>query len=392
MKTLILAAALLLAALGANAQQQDTSAFGFQIVKANAITPVKNQASSGTCWCFSGLGLIESELLRMGRGEVDLSEMYIVHRNYSDQAVKYVRMHGHNALSAGGSFADVIDGMREYGLVPESVMPGLNYGEELHRHGEMDAVLKGYADAVLKNPNRKLTLVWAAGLEGILDAYLGECPENFTFEDKQYTPQSYMASLGINPDDYISITSFTHHPFYTSFPIEVPDNWRWALSYNLPMEEMMQVIDAALEDGYCVAWASDVSERGFSRQGVAVVPDLEAAEAPGSDQARWLGLSSAEREKMVATQPVPEKQITQQMRQSEFDNYLTTDDHGMLIYGTAKDKNGTPYFLVKNSWGTASPYQGIWYASKPFVQLKTISIVVNKKAVPAAIAKKLGLK
>ena len=389
MKKMLLVAAMLVATICASAQQQDTSAFGFVTVKANAITPVKNQASSGTCWCFSGLGLIEAELLRMGKGEVDFSEMYIVRRNYADQARKYVRMHGHNALSAGGSFADVIDGMREYGLVPESEMPGLNYGEELHRHGEMDAVIKAYADAILRNPNRKLTPVWDDGLEGILDAYLGKSPETFTVAGKQYTPQSYMASLGINPDDYISITSFTHHPFYTAFPIEVPDNWRWALSYNLPMEEMMQVIDAALEGGYSVAWASDVSERGFSRQGVAVVPDLEAEQAPGSDQARWLGLSSAEREKMVATQPVPEKQITQAMRQSEFDNYLTTDDHGMLIYGSAKDKNGAPYFLVKNSWGTASPYQGIWYASRPFVELKTISIVVNKKALPAAIAGKL---
>jgi aminopeptidase C len=274
------------------------------------------------------------------------------------------------------------------------VQPGLNYGDTLHKHGELDTFTKAYIDAVLKNPNRKLSPAWFKGYTGILDAYLGAAPETFTYNGKQYTPKSYAQSLGINPDDYVSLTSFTHHPFYTAFPIEVPDNWRWANSYNLPLNEFIQVIDNSLEKGYTVAWATDVSELGFNRKGIAVVPDATAKEGPGSDQAHWLGVTPAERTAQINTlsAPVPEKTITQELRQQAFDNYETQDDHGMLIYGTAKDQYGSKYYLVKNSWGTESIYKGTWYASVPFVAYKTITIVVHKDALPKDVAKKLSIK
>jgi aminopeptidase C len=365
--------------------------FGFTVVKEIPVTPVKNQSSSGTCWCFSGLGLIEAELLRQGKGEHDFSEMFVVHKNYGDKAQKYVRMNGATNFAAGGSFADVIECIRDHGIVPEAVQPGLNYGDSIHRHAELDQLLKAFVAVVVKNPNKKLSTAWYRAFTGIADAYLGECPQTFTYQGKQYTPQAYAQSLDIRPEDYLSFTSFTHHPFYTAFPVEVPDNWRWADSYNLPLNELLQVIDYAVENGRTVAWASDVSERGFTRKGIAVVPDIHATEGPGSDQAHWLGLSTAEKENLVANQPVPEKTITQEMRPEAFDNYETTDDHGMLIHGFARDVNGTKYYIVKNSWGTDSPYAGRWYASVPFVAYKTLNIVVHKEAVPKEIRRKLGL-
>lgn len=378
----------------AESKKESADKFQFTTVKEVPITSVKNQASSGTCWSFSGLGMVEAELLRMGKGEIDLAEMFIVHKNYQDKAVKYVRMHGENTFAGGGSFADVLDCIRDYGIVPESVLPGLNYGEESHRHGELDNISKAYMDVIIKNPNKKLSTAWFNGYKGVLDAYLGAIPEKFTYEGKEYTPQSFAKYLGINPEDYVSITSYTHHPFYTAFPIEVQDNWRWALSYNVPMDEMIQIIDNAIDKGYSVAWATDVSEKGFNRQGIAVVPDLKAEEGPGSDQAHWLGLTEKEREAKVSAlkSPVPEKKITQEMRQEAYDNYETTDDHGMLIYGTATDQNGSKYYLVKNSWGTESPYKGIWYASVPFVQYKTMSIVLHKDALPKQLKNKLNIK
>ena len=375
------------------AKGQPSNEFQFTTVKEIPITSVKNQSSSGTCWSFSGLGMVEAELLRMGKGEFDFSEMFVVHRNYADKAKKYVRMHGETTFAGGGSFADVLDCIRDYGIVPETALPGLNYGDTIHRHGEMDQLLSAYMSAVIKNPNRKLSTAWFNAYEGILDTYLGACPDKFVYGGKEYTPQSFVAYLGFKPEDYISITSFTHHPFYTAFPIEVPDNWRWALSYNVPLNEMMEIVDNAIDKCYTIAWATDVSERGFNRKGIAVIPDMEAKEGPGSDQAHWLGLSTREREAIIAelTSPVPEKAITQEMRQIAFDNYETTDDHGMLIYGTAKDQNGTKYYMIKNSWGTDNPYKGTWYASSAFMQYKTLSIVLHKNAIPSALKKKLGI-
>ena len=374
------------------AQAQSQDGFQFTTVKENPITPIKNQASSGTCWSFAGLALVESDLLRDGKGTYDLSEMFIVHKNYQDKAKKYVRMHGETNFGPGGSFADVFDAIRDYGIVPETELPGLNYGEKTHQHSEMDALLEAYTSTIVKRKN--LTTAWFEGYKGIIDSYLGGCPEKFTYNGKEYTPQTFAQSLGIVAEDYVSITSFTHHPFYSTFPIEVQDNWRWALSYNLPMEEMMEVVHNAINNRYSVAWASDVSEKGFSRNGIAVIPDFEAPEGPGSDQAHWLGLSPAEREKAItdAGKPVKELTITQEMRQKAFDNYQTTDDHGMLIYGTAKDQNGTIYFLVKNSWGDKNKYKGTWYASEAFVKYKTTNIVVHKNALSKELKQKLNIK
>lgn len=378
------------------AAEKDTTAvdtFRFTIVKENKITPVKNQASTGTCWSFSALGFLESELLRMGKPEVDLSEMFVVHHSYSDKADNYVRRHATANFAEGGSFHDVLYVIKNYGIVPDSLMAGYNYGEEKHRHGELDALTKAYVDVIVSNPNRKLSTAWKKGFEGILDAYLGKIPTDFTIKGKKYTPLTYAQSLGINPDNYISITSFTHHPFYTSFAIEIPDNWRNELSYNLPLEEFKRVIDFALDNGYCIAWGADVSEKGFTRDGVATNPELKKENLPGSDQARWLNISQKEMEEKIfsAKGPQTEVKVTQELRQKDFDNYQTTDDHGMVIYGTATDQNGKKYYLVKNSWGTDNKYKGIWYASESFVLHKTINILVHKDAVPKDIQKKLKL-
>ena len=340
-----------------------------------------------------GSRVLESELLRMNKGEHDLSEMYIVRKNYEDKAVKYARLHGNLNFSPGGSFADVVETIDDYGILPDSIYKGLHYGTDSHDHGEMDKVLKGYMKSLVEN--NTLTTAWFNGFKGILDAYLGEVPQTFIYEGKRYTPQSFAALLGLKSDDYVSLTSFTHHPFYSKFPIEIPDNWRWADSYNLPLDEMIAVIDNAIMNGYTVAWASDVSEPGFSRLGIAIVPDENAPENAGSDQAKWLDLSPREKNNFVrekiGREILKEKTITQEMRQQDFDNFKTTDDHGMQIYGIANDQNGNKYYMVKNSWGMTGPYNGIWYASEAYVRYKTTSIVVNKKALPPAIVKKIGL-
>ena len=330
----------------------------------------------------------------MGKPEVDLSEMFVVHHSYSDKADKYVRMNGTCNFGGGGSFYDVVYVLKNYGIVPETVMTGLNYGEEKHKHGELDALTEAYVKVVVTNPNKKLSTAWKLGFDGILDAYLGQTPKEFNVAGKKYNPQSYEQSLGLNMDDYISLTSFTHHPFYTQFAIEIPDNWRNSESYNLPLDEFMQVFDNALDKGYCVAWASDVSEKGFTRKGIAVDPETKVTNLPGTDQAKWLNIPQKELEDSIFKVKKPQQEliVNQKVRQEGFDNYQTTDDHGMVIFGTAKDQNGTKYYLVKNSWGTDSKYKGIWYASETFVKHKTIDILVHKDAIPKEILKKLGIK
>lgn len=394
MKKIFTSVFMLAAILTSSMYAQDNDGYQFTTVKEVKITPVKNQNRTGTCWCFSGLGFLESELLRMGKGEYDLSEMFIVNHSYKDKAEKYVRLHGYLNFAQGGSFGDVLYAAKHYGLVPESVMNGLNYGENMHVHGEMESAATKYLEAIIKNPNRKLSTAWKRGFDGIIDAYLGELPEKFTYNGKEYTPKSFAEELGLNIDDYVSLTSFTHHPFYSAFPIEVQDNWRWDLSYNLPLDEFMQVFDNAINNGYAVAWASDVSEKGFSRNGVAVAADIESMERSGSDQDHWLGLSQTQKDqeiKKMLEKPCQEIKVTQELRQEEYDNYKTTDDHGMLIYGIAKDQTGKKFYMVKNSWGTDNKYKGTWYASESFVAFKTLTIVVHKNAIPKEIRAKLGI-
>lgn len=389
-KLFVLVAAL---ALSASAWSQG---YQFTTVKENPITSIKNQGSSGTCWSWSGLAFLESELIRTGKGEHDLSAMYIARRNYADQAVKYVRMNGTLNYSQGGSFADVVETLDEYGVIPLELYEGLNYGTERHMHSEVEAGLKGYVEGINRKPNGNLSTAWKAGMEGILDAYFGTIPTEFEYKGKKYTPQSLAKELGLKNDNYISLTSYSHHPFYKPYAVEVADNWRWAQSYNLPIDELMEVFDYAINEGYTIAWASDVSEIGFTRDGIAVMPDDAAEDNIGSDQAKWLGLSQRDRDaklrEKVMEGPVAEKEITQEMRQIAFDIQETTDDHGMQIYGIAKDQNGKKYYMVKNSWGSAGKYDGIWYASEAFVKYKTMSIVINKESLPKAIAKKLGFK
>ena len=395
MKKIIIALCALAAAFSASAQEES---FEFTISKQLPITSVKNQHRAGTCWCYSALGLIEAELLRMGKGEYDFSEMYLVHKTYQDRADRAVRTHGDVSFAQGGSFYDVLYGMEHYGLVPEAEMrPGVMYGDTLSVHNELSAVSNAVVAAIAKGKHRSLQLdkngqpLWKKAVKAVHDIYLGECPESFTYEGKEYTPKSFFESTGLKASDYVSLTSYTHHPFYESFVLEIPDNWRWAQSYNLPIDELMEVFDYSLDKGYTIAWGSDVSEQGFNRNGIAVLPDVEKVqELSGSDMAHWLKLSPEEQK--LTTKPQPQKWCTQEERQQAFDNWESTDDHGMLIYGKATDQNGTEYYLVKNSWGTASKYKGIWYASKAFVRYKTINIIVHKDALPKDIKKKLGIK
>lgn len=385
--------------IGITAIAQETpvkadSGFVFTPVKTVPVTSVKNQFRSGTCWSFSGIAFLESELLRMGKDTFDLSEMFCVRHAYSDKATMYIRFNGKHNFSGGGAFHDVTDVLSKYGMVPNEVYNGKVIGEDNHIHGEMDEVLKADVDAVLKNENRKLTPVWHQGFEGLLDAYLGKVPEKFTYKGKEYTPQTFGQSLGLKADDYIEFTSFTHHPFYSQFIIELPDNWALGSVYNVPLDEMMKVIDNAIMNGYSVAWGSDVSEKGFSwKNGVAVVPDKNAPEIAGLERAKWEKMSAADKDKELYKfeKPVPEKVITQEMRQLEFDNYSTTDDHGMQITGIFKDQNGNKYYQIKNSWGLdGSPYKGYFFASEAFVRLKTTDLMVHKDAFPKEIRKKLG--
>lgn len=387
-KSLVLTAAALMGAGSAIAQEAKKPAeYEFTVVKENPVTSMKNQYRSGTCWCFSALSFVESELLRMGKDTLDLSEMFVVGHSYYDRAVKYVRLDGHLNFGAGSSFGDVLHVIRDYGIVPQTAMPGLNYGTEMPEHSEMDAALKGYVDAIVKNPNKTLTTAWKNGFDGIVSAYLGEYPAEFEVDGVKYTPESYRDYLGFNPDDYVNITSFSHHPFYKPFVIEVCDNWRWDSAYNVPVDEMMEIMYNAINKGYTIAWGADVSEKGFSRNGIAVVADVDKVPG-GSDQERWIGKSDEKPEeaKVVRTE------ITQEMRQDGYDRKTTTDDHGMHIYGIAKDQDGNDYFIVKNSWGEAGKYKGVWYASDAFVRFKTMNIVVHKDALPKDVRKKLGIR
>lgn len=375
-------------------KKKDSTGFVFTDEVLVPQTSVKDQNRAGTCWSYSALGFFESELLRMGKGEHDLSEMFIVWHTYRGKADRFVRFHGKVNFSAGGSFKDVLWVMENWGIVPEEVYRGLNYGEDNHVHGELDAVTEAYVQAVIKNENRRLSTAWKRGFEGIMDAYLGEIPEKFSYKGAEYTPKSYFASLGINPSNYVCLTSYTHHPFYEPFILEIPDNWLHGMDYNVPLDEMMALIDNSLRKGYSVGWGSDVSERGFKyRNGVAVIPVGADEELDGSERLRWTSLTEEDRKKLLreVNEPVPEKRITQEMRQASFDNYETTDDHGMVIVGIARDQHGNKYYKVKNSWAAEGIYDGYFYASEAFVRYKTMDIMVHKDVLSKDLRKKLGL-
>ncbi|MFC2104809.1 aminopeptidase C [Bacteroidota bacterium] len=369
--------------------------YEFTIEKELQHTSVKNQFRSSTCWGFVVLSFLESEMIRIGKPEVNLSEAWIIRHSYSDKAIEYVRWHGHLNFAGGGGFHDVTHAIKKYGIVPEEVYTGLNYGTKKFVHAEFDAVLKGYVDQVIKNPNKELTIAWHNGFEGILDAYIGKKPETFTYDGKEYTPQSFATDfVGINPDDYVEFSSFTHHPYYTEFIMEVPDNWAFGTVYNVTLEDIIEIIDNSIERGYSVAWGGDVSEKGFSwTNGVAIVPDVKYEETSGTDKERLTGLTTWEKEAIIYSfeKPVKELEITSELRQKDFDNYKTTDDHALHIIGIAKDQNGNKFYKVKNSWGIDNPYDGYIFMSEAFIKFKFIDIMVNKNTIPSDITKKLGL-
>lgn len=375
-------------------ENPDSTGFKFTDIKINKTGPVQDQNKSGTCWAFSGLSTLEDNVTRKGGPQLNLSEMYIVRQAYIDKAKKFMRMNGTINFGQGGSWGDVLDMTSQYGAIPEEIYAGLNYGETKHSHYELADALEAYLRAVLNRgqKNQKLSDAWLPGYIGILDAYFGEVPESFTYQGKTYTPVQFAKEMGLEPENFINITSYTHHPFYENIMLEIPDNWAWTYSRNLPMKEMQQVVDNALEKGWTVMWAADVSEGGFKwTKGYAVLPaEIDQKDMTDTELSRWVKLSDKDREKerFDIKGPVKEKTVTQETRQKTFDNFETTDDHGMVIVGTAVDQEGNKYYKVKNSWDTNQLYDGYLYVSMPFFLEKTLGVGVHKDAIPKEIAKK----
>lgn len=379
---LLLAAVLLAQAATAQDLATQLNGFTFSPVKQLAATPVSNQNKSGTCWVYSTNSFMESELIRMGKPRIDLSEMFVVHGGYLERAENYIRRQGAAAFGQGAENHDVWNIVKKYGIIPQSVYSGFPAGQDKPVHGEMEAVLKAILDAVNKMPDGKLSKQWRKAYEGALDGYMGTPPQTFTVDGKSYTPQTYFQSLGLNSDDYVALTSYTHHPFYKPFILEVSDNWSNGSFYNLPLDEFVKVADNAIANGYSVLWASDVSEKTFSaKEGLALMPEKT-----------WEEMSQEEKDG-VFKNPGKEKWVTPEERQAAFDELSTTDDHGMHITGMVQDQNGTKYYIVKNSWGTTPKKEmgGYLYVSQPYFRYKTMSIMVHKSAIPAPIRQKMGL-
>ena len=401
MKKIILLSLSVLTAAAATAQEPRDSASDnnkpvFTTIKEIPITSIKDQSRSGTCWDYSTLSFFESEIIKATGKTYDLCESFVANKTYMDRAIAAVRMHGDVSFSQGGSSYDPLYCIVNYGICPEDAMPapGTLYGDSLNNYNEFFDVMTPYVEAVAKSEAKKISSVWKQGLQGILDAYLGQCPEQFDYEGVSYTPQSFAASLGLNWDDYVCITSYTHHPYWEPFIIEVQDNWRWKSCYNVPIDDMMRIIDNAIDNGYTIAWGGDVSEEGFTRKGLGIAYDTKAAQSlAGSDAARWLKLSREEKNHKLDSLGInaPEITPTAELRQEAYDNWETTDDHGMQIYGVATDQNGKEYYMVKNSWGEYGDYKGTWYMTKAFIAYKTMDFMVNKNAIPADLREKLGL-
>ncbi len=378
---------------------QKADSLVFTTVLENPVTSIKNQNNSGTCWSYSALAFLESEVLKKdpSKTDIDLCESFLVSKTYTDRADRNVRTHGDASFSQGGSFYDAIFCMERYGFIPEGIMPYpiTPYGDSLFNFTNFFPPMEAYIKAIATSNAKKINPIWKKDVQGMLDNYFGQCPTEFEYKGKKYTPQSFVKDyLQLDPNDYVSLTSYTHHPFYSQFVLEIQDNWRWATSYNLPLDEFMRVMEEGVKKGYTFAWGADVSEDGFSRRTgknkcVATVPDTKASAGVGSDQSRWTGEKAGA--KIAQADAAGEKVITQEMRQEGYDNWTTTDDHGMQIYGIAKDQNGKEYFMMKNSWGEYGPYKGFWYVSKPYVAYKTMNIVINKNAIPKDIRKKLGI-
>ncbi len=399
MKKIIMAAAAL-AALPSMAQEAKSDSLIFTTVIENPVTCIKNQNNSGTCWSYSSLAFLESEAIKKNpklKADLDLCESFLVNKTYVDRADRSVRTHGDASFSQGGSFYDAIYCMKNYGLIPEGIMPYpiTAYGDSLYNFSSFFPPMEAYVKTVATSSAKKINPAWKKSVQGMINDYLGECPTEFEYKGKKYTPLSFVSDyLKLDADDYVSLTSYSHQPFYSSFILEIQDNWRWASSYNLPLDEFMRVMEESVKNGWTFAWGADVSEDGFSRRtgknrSVATIPNVKATAGVGSDQSRWTGEKAGA--KITESDNAGEKEITQEMRQEAYDNWETTDDHGMQIYGIAKDQNGKEYFMMKNSWGESGPYKGFWYISKPYVAYKTMNIIINKNAVPKDIRKKLGI-
>jgi bleomycin hydrolase len=372
---------ILVNSLKLNASDKSKENFKFTEVINLGTTSVKSQGSSGTCWSYSTNSFLESEMIRLGKQPVELSQIYSARNVYVEKGINYVRMHGAITLGDGGALHDVINMYKKYGTVPREVYTGLNYGTDKNKFAEMSALIEGVLAAVVKNPNGELTPNWQKAYAAVIDSYLGKVPENFTYKGKNYTPQSFAKEVvGINPDDYVEMSSFTNAPYYQKTTMMVPDNWSLDQVYNVKLNDMTDVIDNALKKGYTVAWATDVSEKSFSwKNGVAYVSTKKFDDMTAEEKADMFN------------GPKAEPEITPEMRQAAFDNYATTDDHGMHIIGLAKDQTGKEYYIVKNSWGETNDYKGFLFVTKNFVKYKTTALLVNKGGIPAEIAKKLGV-
>ncbi|MEL1253956.1 C1 family peptidase [Flavobacterium sp. DGU38] len=372
---------ILVNSLKLNASEKSKENFKFTEVINLGTTSVKLQGSSGTCWSYSTNSFLESEMIRLGKQPVELSQIFSARNVYVEKGKNYVRMHGAVTLGDGGSLHDVINMYKKYGTVPREVYTGLNYGTDKNKFAEMAALIEGVLTAVVKNPNGELTPSWEKAYASVIDSYLGKVPDNFTYKGKNYTPQSFAKEVvGINPDEYIEMSSFTTAPYYQKTLLAVPDNWSFDQVYNVKVNDMTDVIDNALKKGYTVAWATDVSEKSFSwKNGVAYVSSKKYDDMTAEEKADMFN------------GPKAEPEITAEMRQAAFDNYQTTDDHGMHIIGLAKDQTGKEYYIVKNSWGETNDYKGFLFVTKNFVKYKTTALMVNKGGIPSEIAKKLGV-
>ena len=363
--------------------KSDKTAYHFTVDHEVERMPVQDQYMTGTCWCFATLSLLESELIRTGKEGVNLSEMFIARHAYPHKATSYIRLHGRTTFWEGGQSHDVIDMIKRYGVVPEDVYPGMVPEEKRHNQAELITVLKSMLDAVLEKKGKRITPVWMNAFMSVLNAYLGTPPERFTYEGKEYTPKRFFEEyIGLDLDDYIEITSYTHHPFYEKCRLEIPDNWTFSSHYyNVPIDDLERIIDHALENGYSVAWDGDWSEKYYDDRvkGVALIPMKD-----------WEDQTKAEQDEEI-TEPMEEKEITQMCRQETFDNFTSTDDHLMHIVGLAHDQEGTKFYLTKDSFGTDRIYGGYMYLSRSYVRLKTLFIMINKHALPADIKSKLGM-
>ncbi len=379
------------------AQNKTKSTEGFLFTKVADVptTEVRNQESTGTCWAFAAVSFIETELIRLGAGNIDLSEMFIVRHAYSQKALRYFRLHGKGNYSEGGQAHDVLNVVKEFGFVPQSVYSGNQYKSDYHIHQEMVKSTKAMLDEIVKNPNKIITPVWKQAVNGVFDTYMGVAPEKIELEGQTVSPVDFMKQTGFNPDDYVELTSYSHQPYYKAINLEVPDNWSNDLYYNLPIDELMEVMDNALTKGYSVCWDGDVSEKGFShRNGLAILPISNVKDMTNSEIEKWDAMSTKEKNASLYKfdKPRPEQEVDQVLRQETFDNYETTDDHLMHLTGIVKDQNGTRYYKTKNSWAnTSNEMGGYLNMSEAYMRLKTVAIMVHKDAIPSKLRKKMDL-